>query len=244
MARLHLHTFGDGEPLVCLHGVTGHGQRFERLSAHLPGRTLLAPDMRGHGRSTYDPPWSTEQLAADVLETVPDGPLDWLGFSYGGRIAAHVAATAPERVKRLVLLDPALHVDPRTAGDRADGARSDEIYLGPADYAEQAIEDGPLYRTDREVLEADAREHGIVWPDGRMTMRFSASMAVTAWSEMARPAPPVADAETLVVTGSRSWLPVDVERLAPARHVTVDGGHSIMWEDVQAVAEAVADFLA
>ena len=32
MARLHLHSFGDGEPLVCLHGVTGHGQRFERLA--------------------------------------------------------------------------------------------------------------------------------------------------------------------------------------------------------------------
>jgi lipase len=244
MARLHLHTFGDGEPLVCLHGVTGHGQRFERLSAHLPGRTLLAPDMRGHGRSTYDPPWSTEQLAADVLETVPDGPLDWLGFSYGGRIAAHVAATAPERVQRLVLLDPALTVPVAEAAERADAAREAEVYADAADYAEQTLAEGTLFRTSREVLEDDAREHGVPLPGGGMTMRFSPAMFVTAWSEMARPAPPVADVETLVVTGARSWLPVDVARLAPARHVTVDGGHSIMWEDVQAVANAVADFLA
>jgi len=243
VARLHLHTFGDGEPLVCLHGVTGHGQRFERLSAHLPGRRLLAPDMRGHGRSTYEPPWTTEQLAADVLETVPGEPLDWLGFSYGGRIAAHVAATHPASVKRLVLLDPALHVDPGEASERADDARETEVYADEADYAERTLAEGKLFHTSREVLEADAREHGYRI-DGRLHLRFSPAMTVTAWSEMARPAPPAAGVPTLAVTGTRSWLPVDVGRLTGARHVAVDGGHSLLWEDVQAVASAVADFLA
>jgi lipase len=244
MARLHLHEFGDGEPLVCLHGVTGHGRRFERLAERLPGRRLLAPDMRGHGRSTYDPPWTTERLALDVLETVPDGPLDWLGFSYGGRIATHVAATAPERVRRLLLLDPALTLPADQAAERADLARETEVYADAADYAEKTLAEGTLFRTDPAVLEADGREHGVPLGDGRITLRFSPAMFVTAWSEMAREPPPVASVPTLVVTGGRSWLPVDVERLAPARHVVVDGGHSIMWEDVQAVAEAVADFLA
>jgi lipase len=243
MARLHLHSFGDGEPLVCLHGVSGHGGRFARLSERLPGRRLLAPDMRGHGRSTWEPPWTTEQLAADVLETVPDEPLDWLGFSYGGRIAAHVAATAPARVKRLVLLDPALHVDPAEAAERADGARVTEVYADGADYAEQTLADGTLFRTTREVLEDDARVHGVPLDGGGITMRFSPTMLVTAWSEMAREPPPVAAAPTLVVTGDRSWLPVDLGRLAPARHVTVSGGHSILWEDADGVAAAVADFL-
>jgi pimeloyl-ACP methyl ester carboxylesterase len=68
-------------------------------------------------------------------------------------------------------------------------------------------------------------------------------MAVTAWSEMAREPPPVAPVPTLVVTGARSWIPVDVDRLAPARHVEVPGGHSVLWDDLDATAEAVAAFL-
>ncbi|MEA2292656.1 MAG: lipase [Solirubrobacteraceae bacterium] len=245
MARLHVHELGDpgGEPLVCLHGVTGHGRRFERLAARLPGRRLIAPDLRGHGRSTYDPPWTTERLALDVLETVPDEPLDWLGFSFGGRIAAQVAAIAPERVRRLVLLDPALTVDAAEAAERADGARETETYADADDVATQTLAEGTLFRTPHEVLADDAREHGVTGPDGRLTLRFSPAMTVTAWSEMARDPPPVADVPTLVVTGNRSWLPVDVGRLAPARHVVVAGGHPVMWEDPDAVAAAVAGFL-
>src|SRR5207244_2258524 len=56
--RLHVHEWGDPDapPLVCVHGVTGHGERFKRLaeerwSAH---HHVLAPDLRGHGRSGYD----------------------------------------------------------------------------------------------------------------------------------------------------------------------------------------------
>jgi lipase len=200
--------------------------------------------MRGHGRSPYDPPWTTEQLAADVLETVPGEPLDWLGFSYGGRVAAHVAATAPERVKRLVLLDPALHVDPAVARERADQSRATEVYENAADYAERTLAEGTLFHVGREVLEADAHEHCAVRPDGRLTPRFEPAMAIAAWSEMAREPPPVSRHETLLVTGDRSWLQVDAERLAPARHVVVRGGHSVIWEDVEGVAAAVAGFLA
>ena len=60
--RLHLHEWGDpGAPVVlCLHGVTGHGLRFRRLAEErLATRyRVLAPDLRGHGRSGWEPPWT------------------------------------------------------------------------------------------------------------------------------------------------------------------------------------------
>src|SRR3954471_9922141 len=106
---LHLHELGDpdGPVLACLHGLTGHGGRFRRLADAL-GRRVVAPDLRGHGDSTSDPPWTTERHVEDVVQALAhlEGPLDLLGFSYGGRIAAALAAAAPGRVGRLVLLDP------------------------------------------------------------------------------------------------------------------------------------------
>ena len=67
MAALHVHAFGpeDGAPLLLLHGVTSTGLRFRRfVEAELPGVRAIAPDLRGHGDSTWDPPWHLEQHVA------------------------------------------------------------------------------------------------------------------------------------------------------------------------------------
>ena len=59
---LHVHEWGDPEapPVVCLHGITGHGRRFRQLAeARLASRFhVLAPDLLGHGLSDWEPPWS------------------------------------------------------------------------------------------------------------------------------------------------------------------------------------------
>jgi lipase len=72
--RLHVHEWGDPDAptVVCLHGVSAHGRRFrklaeERLAYHF---RVLAPDLRGHGRSSYEPPWGIATQLADVIETV------------------------------------------------------------------------------------------------------------------------------------------------------------------------------
>jgi len=241
---LHVHALGDdGPPLLCLHGLTGHGRRFRALADGLPGRRVLAPDLRGHGLSTWEPSWSTEQHVADVLEIAPEGPVDLLGFSFGGRIAAALAAAHPERVSRLVLLDPALTVPPGLADEWAR-AVFDEVPFATAEEAVDAVLDsGRVFTTPRAVLEEDVAEHYETRPDGRLAPRVNPAVQVTSWSEMARPAPPVADVPTLVVTGARSWMPVDVGRLAPARHVEVPGGHSVLWDDLERTTEAVRGFL-
>jgi lipase len=246
--RLHLHELGErgGAPVACLHGLTGHGRRYARIAGELPGRRLLAPDLRGHGRSTPDPPWTTEQHVADVLETLPDERMDWIGFSFGGRIAATVAAVAPERVRRLVLLDPALTLAPALAAAKALEALADPSHATAQDAVQAALDSGTLFSTPREFLEEDVAAHYERRPDGRLQARVVQAMAVTAWSEMARPAPPVADpaVPTLVVTGARSWIPVDVAALRATRHVEVPGGHNVLWEDLRLTADAVRAFLA
>src|SRR5204862_6283899 len=101
---LHLHEWGEraAPPLVCLHGVTGHGRRFRRLAEERLAERfrVLAPDLRGHGRSDWEPPWTIATHAADVLETLDAFGIsrpDWLGPPFGGRLrhAARVRAPQP-----------------------------------------------------------------------------------------------------------------------------------------------------
>ena len=124
--RLHLETWGDGEPLVCLHGLQESGAHFAPLAAALPERRVLAPDLRGHGLSEWEPPWRLEQHLEDVLETVGDEPRDWCGHSFGGRLCVELANRRPELVRRLVLLDPALRLQPANAYRLAEEERLGE----------------------------------------------------------------------------------------------------------------------
>lgn len=245
--RLHVHEYGEpgGEPLVCLHGVTGHGQRFRKLAEErLAGRRVIAPDLRGHGRSGTEPPWGAETHVADVLETA--GALgaeraDWLGFSYGGRVSAALAALAPECVGRLVLLDPALHLPPEIGLEQALEERGD---LSFADVDEAIADRGSsLLHTPRELLEEEMRDHLVRGEDGRLRYRYEPVAAIALWAEMAREPPPVADVPTLIVRGAESWVPVDLKRYPDAESRSVSGGHPVLWEDFDATAGAVAAFL-
>lgn len=123
MTPLHLHEWGDPDKpaVVCLHGVVDHGGSYERLARERLGAyRVVAPDLRGHGSSPFEPPWSLEQHLED-LAGLPAGA--WIGHSFGGRLAFEVAAREPERVERLVLLDPALRIQGPNALRLAEEAR-------------------------------------------------------------------------------------------------------------------------
>ena len=232
--KLHVHRFGEGPPLVCLHGVAGHGRRFVRLAERLGDRTVIAPDLRGHGASPKDPPWDVATHLLDLLETVDEPFADWLGFSFGGRLAAHVAAQYPERVRSLTLLDPALQLPPGTARERADAARHTERYASFEEAVEGQRDAHDVYDTPREHLEEEVREN-FEARDGVYTARWEPAMVVVAFSEMARPAPPAAEQPTLSVVGDRSWVP----RAERGEVAELRSGHRVLWDAFDETAEAV-----
>jgi lipase len=249
VAVLHTSSWNDpgGAPVVCVHGVTSHAGRFRELAAGLPGHRVVAVDLRGHGRSTWQAPWTADTHLADLVETADSlglGAATWVGHSFGGRLVAALAARSPDRVERAVLLDPAMQIEPEVATERAEGLRADVSFASRDEAIDARLGDGTLFTTPRSTLEEEAAAHLEQGDDGRWRWRYSPASLVAAWSEMASPAPPWPACPTLVVIGARSWIPNDVPRLQHISTVSVPGGHAVLWDDPVETIDAVAAFLA
>ena len=125
--ELNVHEWGDrsAPSIVCLHGVNAHGRRFRKLAEErLAARfRVLAPDLRGHGFSGWEPPWTIATHAHDVLETLDAAGVhsaSFVGHSLGGRLVLELAALASDRVDRAALLDPAIQLLPHVGLDFAE----------------------------------------------------------------------------------------------------------------------------
>ncbi|MEJ8277468.1 alpha/beta fold hydrolase [Pseudonocardia spirodelae] len=250
---LHVHHAGDpaGPPVLAVHGVTGHGLRFAPLTAALPGLRWICVDVRGHGRSPWAPPWNLEHHVEDVLEVLDAQGLDRaavVGHSFGGAIAARLARTAPERVTRLALLDPAHGLDPQDMLDSAEGARADEAFATPDDA--RAAKAATWADVAPELVGAEVAEH-LEHRAGAWRWRYSRAAVVAAWAEMARPAAvPPAGTPTLVVPARRADFVSD-DWLAACRAalgddlavVPLDTGHMVYLERPGEVAALLAEFL-
>jgi lipase len=255
--RLHVHEWGEPEApeIVCLHGVTAHGQRFRRLiEERLADRFhVRALDLRGHGRSTWDEPWDLETHVADVLETVGE-PGAWIGHSFGGRIVMEVTARRPELVERAVLLDPAMFVPPLIAEQLAEEALTERSFASMDEALRWRLEAGGLAHTPRAFLEEDLEQHLAGSEDGRLRLRYSPETVAAAYRAMGAVSPPPLEQlrlPTLLVVGALSKIvgagEVELYRRALGdllEVVVVPGGHVVLWDAFDETAGAVEDFLA
>jgi len=249
------HEWGDeGAPaLVCLHGVTNHGGHFAKLAEKLAVRFhVVAFDLRGHGRSSWEPPWNLEQHVADVLEAAPDARCAWLGHSFGGRVAYEAAAAAPERVERLVLLDPAIRISPHVGIVAAENARRDRSYVSFDEGIDRRYEESVLTTAPRELVEDELRQHLLPDEEGRWRYRYCQSTVVAAYGEMTREPPSFERVRipTLLVLGETSYLPYDdllgahVAALGDLLEVArIAAGHTVLWDALDDTAAAVERFL-
>lgn len=135
----------NGSPLVLLHGLTGWWHDFEPLFPYLtPEWHVYACDQRGHGKSGRAPAedgYRVSDYARDIVSFI-DGAVAGseeivlVGFSGGGLVALGVAAELPERVRGLILLDPAIML--RNSSIREYPSVSDRFAW--AHYTRQAVQ--------------------------------------------------------------------------------------------------------
>ncbi|MEU8633384.1 alpha/beta hydrolase [Amycolatopsis sp. NPDC048633] len=104
---VHYDRTGDGPALLLLHGTAASREQWGPLTAKARDYTVLAPDFPGSGLTTDDGgPITIEDLAAQAETVLDHAGVDAacvVGHSLGGVVAAHLAGTRPDRVRRAVL---------------------------------------------------------------------------------------------------------------------------------------------
>lgn len=104
---------GDAVPVLYVHGFTGMKENWLALIAAMGrSRRQYAPDLPGWGESVRDDALDYGYAAqaerlAQFIDAVIGQPVDLVGHSMGGGIAAVFAARHPDKVRRLVLMDAA-----------------------------------------------------------------------------------------------------------------------------------------
>lgn len=106
--RVHVRQVGEGPPLLLINGLGAHTAMWAPLERVLSGFHIIEFDLPGAGKSAV--PWRPvsvprlARLATSVLDRVGVDQADVLGYSMGGIVSQQLAADAPHRVRRLVLV--------------------------------------------------------------------------------------------------------------------------------------------
>ena len=240
---------GDGPPLVYLHPAGGPGWD-PFLDALAERHTVYAPDHPGTGETArdaihqVDTLWDLVLIYDETLDALGLDSVPVIGTSYGGMMACELAAHRPDRVSKLVLLDP--------IGLWRDDAPVAPYMLMPPEQ---------LVATLFSNLDAAPVKEFLKVPDD--PQELAVRTADTIWSlgctgKFVWPIPDKGlhkrlhriTAPTLIVWGSDDALISPVyaqefaDRIANARvELIEDSGHVPQMEQLDRVAPLVLDFL-
>ena len=173
--------WGDGPPLVLLHGNFGSWMHWirnvEGLSRHY---TVMVPDTPGFGESPLPPSVETPRVIAGVVadglqDIAPTGEkITVVGFSYGGRLAGEISALLGNRIAAMVGVAPAgLGIDDSTR----PGIAKMRPGMTPAEVAEVHRQNLALLMISDEDAVDDLAVHI------QQTNTQRAKFRLTAWSE-------------------------------------------------------------
>jgi pimeloyl-ACP methyl ester carboxylesterase len=108
--KLFYRKFGEGQPLIILHGLFGQSDNWNTLAKQFSGHgfEVYAVDQRNHGLSPHSDVWNYKAMSEDVLELIKDCGLKnivLLGHSMGGKTAMQFAVDHPEYLDKLIVVD-------------------------------------------------------------------------------------------------------------------------------------------
>jgi pimeloyl-ACP methyl ester carboxylesterase len=226
--------YGDGDPLVYLHGGFSSSQEFEPArEAYAERFHVFTPDRRGHGHTPDVPgPFTYEMFAADTvafLDEVVGAPAHLVGYSDGAITALHVALARPDLVRRMVLISGQFH----------QSGLLPAFFHGPDAVAElQASPLGAMYAD----ASPDGPEH---FPVVAAKIVQNALTGPTLAAEQLAGVP----ARTLVMSGDDDAVTlehtIELYRSLPEAELAVVPGtsHVLVMEKPALVTQLVLDFL-
>jgi pimeloyl-ACP methyl ester carboxylesterase len=108
-ASLHYNSFGEGQPIIILHGLFGSSRNWQSIARILAKNyQVITLDLRNHGQSEYADSMTYMEMAEDVLDLINELSLENLsliGHSMGGKVAMINALQHPSLIEKLIVLD-------------------------------------------------------------------------------------------------------------------------------------------
>lgn len=249
---------GGDPPALLLHGIGNYGRYWDAFADAIAGRLrLIAPDARGHGDSAKpDDGYGPSAFAGDAIAVLDACGVDHavvVGHSMGGFHATVLAATQPERVSRLVIVDAGPEALPEGASRaRRLSLERPDWFAGRADAEAYLRQTSPGY--DDSVYENRLRwlfreDSGrLHWRSSRNALaRILAGSAErgSTWDQAREIRVPA-----LIVRGTRSpvlsaELARRLQRTIPrAELIELDAAHNVALDRPRELADAVVAFAA
>jgi pimeloyl-ACP methyl ester carboxylesterase len=131
--KLNYKTFGDGQPLLILHGLFGSLDNWQTHAKTLSEyfRVILV-DARNHGHSPHTENHNYELIAEDLkllLDNLDIEAASLIGHSMGGKAVMRFAQLFPSRVRKLVVVDMGIKAYPMHHDTILEGLKSIDFDL-------------------------------------------------------------------------------------------------------------------
>lgn len=235
--RMYYETYGEGEPLVLLHGFGGSGANWKTfVDDFAAGYKLVIPDLRGHGRSTNPTnKFTHRQSALDVYALLDELKIDkfrGMGISTGGMTLIHMATQQPERAEAIVLIGATIYF-PEQAREIMRGVSVEGLTEQDWEARRRIHKNG-----DDQIRALINQFHG--FKDSYDDMNFTPPLLSTI------------QARTFVVHGDRDQffpvsIPVEMYRSIPKSYLWIvpNGGHvPIYGDNEETFVKKATEFLA
>ena len=263
-ARLAFSDTGSGLPVVCIHPTPLDHDYWRPMAENLPGVRVIAPDLRGHGRSELGvllpkggftrvpdaPVLTMSRLADDILALIDHLALPqavFIGCSIGGYVLLELWRKAPDRVRGLTFMcakpqpDAEANLQKRVANIAQ--ARSGG-YSALIDGFAQSLVGQTTRRLHPEVV-SELRARMVITPEAEVAVQ--AGLAARPDS---LPTVPTINVSVLAIAGGEDTAvtPAEMEayKAVPGGctyHLLEDAGHFAAYEQPQKVAGLIAGWL-
>ncbi len=250
--KLYFKTFGEGRPLMILHGLFGSSDNWlshaKEFAQHFK---VYLIDLRNHGRSPHSNDFSYDAMAEDLLELIADENLRdvlLVGHSMGGKTILRFAQSHSFLIERMIVAD---------MGVKSYKPHHDEIFKGlfAVDVENCASRKEAEERLSAFIAEESTRQFllkNIYWKEqGKLAWRFNLQALFDNRGEIILPLPDVQiETPTLFIRGELSNYIQEtdfesiLELVPQATFRTIDKtGHWVHAEAPETFRKMVLDYL-
>jgi pimeloyl-ACP methyl ester carboxylesterase len=249
---LHYKSFGEGKPLLILHGFLGSLDNWQSIAKELAANyQVFILDVRNHGKSFHDNKHDYASMVADVhyfIDHLGLSKVTFIGHSMGGKIAMSFALKYPALVDVLIVVD----ISPKLYAPGHEDILHALLKVNPKDLKsrQEAVDIISTYIHDPSVVQFLLKNLDRLG-DGSFGWKMNLPVLIDQYKEMLDfPTKGLYDGPTLFLKGEKSdyILPSDEENIFTlfpnAKIVSIkDAGHWVHAENPVDFISETSDFL-